>query len=222
MGDIINKYWDILNLYEDYVEKGTKSDSKKLVLEKKTDIEASLIKITNDIKSCKKCNLHETRINTVPGMGVTNPLLMIIGESPEEDEDKTGNPFVGKAGQFLDKWLEAIKLSRKTNCFTTNMIKCRTPEDRAPLPIEITLCISFLKKQIEILKPKVILTLGEISTQVILESDSGIEDLRGKVFEYRGIPLLSTYHPNSVLKNNELKRPVWADLKKLRELIDNE
>ncbi len=146
--------------------------------------------------------------------------MLVIGEGPGADEDAKGEPFVGKAGQLLDKMLAAINLSRHTNCFIANIVKCRPPNNRDPMPDEADACRSFLDAQIGILKPKLILAVGRIAAQNLLNTTTGINKLRGQFFEYRGIPLLPTYHPSALLRNEDLKRPAWEDLKKFRTRLE--
>jgi DNA polymerase len=125
---------------------------------------------------------------------------------------------VGRAGQYLDRWLTAIGLDRKSNCFIGNIVKCRPPGNRDPLPEESTACLPYLECQITILRPKAILTVGRIATQILCDRTEGIGQLRGKELEYRGIPLVATYHPSAVLRNTQLRAAVWADLKRLKAL----
>jgi DNA polymerase len=145
---------------------------------------------------------------------------MVIGEGPGADEDESGRPFVGKAGQLLDKMLLSIGLSRETNCFITNVIKCRAPSNRDPQPIETAACISFLSRQVKLLKPHFILCAGRISAQTILGTSESMGKIRGKIYEYNSIPLIATYHPSALLRNEEYKRPAWEDLKQLRSALD--
>ncbi len=180
----------------------------------------ALLQIAEEIGKCKKCGLSLTRTKPVPGEGGVDPLVMIIGEGPGADEDRTGRPFVGRAGKYLDKWLNAIGLSREKDCFIGNIVKCRPPNNRDPKPEESNACLPYLLKQIEILKPKAILTVGRISSQILLGRSSGIGSLRGKVYYYRDIPLVPTYHPSGVLRNPSLRPYVWEDLKLLKSLID--
>ena len=149
-----------------------------------------------------------------------SPDVMVIGEAPGGDEDVQGRPFVGKAGQYLDKWLSAIGLSRDTNCFIGNVIKCRPPANRDPQPDEIDACIPFLKRQIAIIKPKFILTVGRISSAVLSGQSAGIGRLRGRTYNFEGIPLIPTYHPSAVLRDPGLRAPVWEDLKRLKSELD--
>lgn len=171
------------------------------------------------INNCTRCNLCKKRKKTVPGVGVKNPIVMVIGEGPGAEEDESGKPFVGKAGQLLDKMLIAINLSRDTNCFIANIVKCRPPENRDPLPEEIEACSSYLSAQIAVLKPVMILALGRVATQSLLNTTQGIGQLRGQILDYKGIPFMATYHPSALLRNEDLKRPAWNDLKVFREKL---
>jgi DNA polymerase len=185
----------------------------------------SLKKIAVEIRACGLCPLSKTRTNAAPGEGVPTPLVLVIGEGPGADEDAQGRPFVGKAGQLLDKMLGAINLSRNTNCFIANVVKCRPPNNRDPYPIETAACARFLERQISLLKPKFILTAGRIAAQTLLKTSEPIGKLRGKFSEYQSesgvIPLLATYHPAALLRNEEYKRPAWEDLKLLRSRLEN-
>lgn len=180
----------------------------------------TLDEIAAKIARCTRCTLARTRNNVVPGMGVQNPEVLVIGEGPGYDEDKQGLPFVGKAGILLDKMLAAINLDRKTNCYIANIVKCRPPQNRDPFPQEQDACFSFLEAQINILKPKMILCMGRISSNKMLNQQAAISSLRGQFFEYNGIPLMVTYHPSALLRNEELKRPAWDDLKKFKAKLD--
>ncbi|GHU09811.1 uracil-DNA glycosylase [Spirochaetia bacterium] len=188
----------------------------------------SLEAIAAEIRACKKCRLCEQRKNAAPGEGVLQPQVLVIGEGPGADEDAAGRPFVGRAGQLLDKMLASINLSRETNCFIANVVKCRPPENRDPQNDEMDACIPFLLRQIAILKPRVILCVGRISSQKLLNTETGITKLRGKFHQFSfdssippvsPIPLLPTYHPSALLRNEELKRPAWEDLKVLRSKL---
>ncbi|MCL2411442.1 MAG: uracil-DNA glycosylase [Treponema sp.] len=185
----------------------------------------SLEKITEEISVCRNCPLANGRKNTVPGEGVKNPVVLVIGEGPGADEDVQGRPFVGKAGQLLDKMLAAIDLSRTTNCFIANVVKCRPPNNRDPFPEERAACSYFLHRQILLLKPKFILLVGNIASQSILKTTEPIGKIRGKFFDYQidelTIPLIVTYHPSGILRREEFKRPAWEDLKLLKSKIGN-
>lgn len=180
----------------------------------------SLEELNKKIVKCTRCQLARTRNNVVPGMGVKNPLVLVIGEGPGHDEDMQGLPFVGKAGILLDKMLNAIDLDRNKNCYIANVVKCRPPQNRNPLFQEMDACFSFLQTQIHILKPKMILCMGKISTEKLLNQSISITQSHGIFFEYNGIPLMPTYHPSALLRNTDLKRPAWEDLKKFKKKLD--
>lgn len=172
------------------------------------------------ILRCTRCQLARTRNNVVPGQGVEKPLVLVVGEGPGYDEDIQGLPFVGKAGKLLDKMLAAIQLDRNKNCYIANIVKCRPPQNRDPLPEEQAACISFLEAQIHVLKPKMILCMGRISGQKLLDTETPVGQLRGQFHDYHGIPLLVTYHPSALLRNESLKRPAWEDLKLFKRKLD--
>jgi DNA polymerase len=179
----------------------------------------SLHDIASEIAACTLCPLAPTRKNTVPGVGVPEPLVLVIGEGPGADEDAKGEPFVGPAGQLLDKMLAAIHLSRATNCYIANIVKCRPPGNRDPAPEEAAACIPFLRRQIAALHPRLILAVGRIAAQYLLNTGEGIGRLRGRFFDFAPggsesvIPLMPTYHPSALLRNADLKAPAWEDLK---------
>ncbi|GMO41282.1 MAG: uracil-DNA glycosylase [Termitinemataceae bacterium] len=174
-----------------------------------------LKEIAEKIISCNACDLAHTRIMTVPGEGVPHPLALIIGEGPGAAEDQSGRPFVGEAGQLLDRMLEPIGLSRTKNCFIANIVKCRPPGNRDPLPQEITACDAFLQKQIDVLKPKVIVALGNVPSKTLLNTEKGITKIRGCWTLYNGIPFLPTYHPSYLLRDPSQKAAAWEDMKML-------
>jgi DNA polymerase len=184
----------------------------------------SLERIAADVRVCSACRLCETRTNAVPGEGASQPLVMVIGEGPGADEDASGRPFVGRAGQLLDKMLASIGLFRESNCFIGNVIKCRPPANRDPQPDERAACAGFLSRQIQILKPRFILCAGRISGQTLLNTPEPIGKLRGKCHSFETgemtIPLYATYHPSALLRNEDLKRPAWEDLKLLRLALE--
>lgn len=180
----------------------------------------TLDELNAKILRCTRCGLARTRNNVVPGMGVESPDVLVIGEGPGHDEDMQGLPFVGKAGVLLDRMLAAIELDRKTNCYIANIVKCRPPENRNPLPDEQAACFSFLEAQIHILKPKMILCMGKIAIEKLLGQEIAITQKHGEFFEYNGIPVMPTYHPSALLRNEQLKRPAWEDLKKFKRRLD--
>ena len=174
----------------------------------------TLKEVDKEIAACQKCPLAQTRTNVVPGEGDPRADLMFIGEAPGGDEDRQGRPFVGRAGQLLTKIIESVGLKRE-DVFIGNILKCRPPGNRNPLPDEIAACNSFLLKQIDIIKPKVICALGKFAAQTLLDTETPISRLRGKFYDYHGTKLMPTYHPAYLLRNLQGKKDVWADLKKI-------
>ena len=168
---------------------------------------------------CTACRLCEKRHNVVFGVGNREARVMFIGEGPGEQEDLSGLPFVGPAGQLLDKMLAAISLSRTTNCYIANIVKCRPPKNRTPLPEEADACISFLQAQIAVLKPKAILAAGSTAVKNLLRTSNGVIKLHGQILDFNGIPLMATYHPSALLHDPRNKRTAWEDLKIFREML---
>ena len=175
--------------------------------------------IIQKVQNCHNCTLCQSRTNVVPGEGVKNPYVLVVGEGPGEDEDRTGRPFVGKAGVLLDKMLAAISLDRECNCYIANIVKCRPPRNRVPFPQEAEACKGYLQSQIHILKPKMILAMGRTAIQNLYGTSEGITTLRGRMLDYHGIPLMATYHPSALLRDQRLKIPAWADLKAFRSTL---
>lgn len=180
----------------------------------------TLTDLYSKITRCTKCQLARTRNNVVPGEGVENPDVLVIGEGPGYDEDMSGRPFVGKAGVLLDKMLAAIELDRNKNCYIANIVKCRPPNNRDPEPEEQSTCFAFLQAQIHILKPKMILCMGRIAGHKMLDTQESLNKLRGQIFDYNGIPLMVTYHPSALLRDQSLKAPAWQDLKTFKKKLD--
>jgi DNA polymerase len=166
-----------------------------------------------EVKGCPKCVLAKTRTNTVFGEGDPGSPLMFIGEGPGENEDLTGRPFVGKAGQLLEKMIIAMGLSRE-KVFIANIVKCRPPNNRVPAPEEVAACTPYLERQIEIIRPRVIVTLGLPATQYMLQTKNSMSRMRGTWHAWRGIKLMPTYHPSYVLRSytEQVRRAVWSDL----------
>ncbi len=179
----------------------------------------SLEELNSKIKNCQKCPLGKLRKNFVFGSGNPNAEIMIIGEAPGADEDEQGEPFVGKAGKLLTKILAAINLSRD-EVYIANILKCRPPNNRKPLPSEEEQCEPYLKKQIELIKPRFILALGLTAADRLLKSKNTMGEIRGKLFKYENIDLIVTYHPSALLRNPSWKRDTWEDVKLLRKLYD--
>ncbi len=178
----------------------------------------ALSSIAADIARCKQCPLHKGRTHTVPGDGHPAPRLCFIGEGPGADEDATGIPFVGRAGKLLTRMIEAIGLKRE-EVFICNTVKCRPPGNRTPEPSEIKACWPYLEKQIDAIRPEVIVTLGRPAAQTLLESDLPMGRLRGRFSEFRSIPVMPTYHPAYLLRNPSAKSATWDDLKKVHAFL---
>jgi len=176
--------------------------------------DAELKAFYHEINQCSKCALHGSRKHFVFGMGNPQADVMFIGEAPGRDEDLQGLPFVGKAGQLLDKMLFALKMKRE-DVYIANVLKCRPPNNRDPLPDEVVQCEPYLKKQIELIKPKVIIALGRISAQVLLKRMDSLSILRQNEQIYAGIPFIVTYHPAALLRNPGWKAKAWQDLQKI-------
>lgn len=171
------------------------------------------------IEDCKKCDLWKTRTNLVFGTGDPKADIMVIGEAPGADEDRTGKPFVGRAGELLTKILEAVELDRD-QVFICNIIKSRPPGNRRPETDEVRACIPYLYRQIEMVAPRFILALGLTAAKSLLGTNAPMKELRGKVQDWHGIPVIITYHPAALLRNPQWKRPTWEDVKLLRRLYD--
>lgn len=175
--------------------------------------------LEGQVLACRACSLCESRKSVVFGSGHVNADIMFVGEAPGADEDRQGLPFVGAAGQLLTKMIEAMGLSRD-EVYIANVIKCRPPNNRDPLPEEILQCEPYLKEQIRLVSPTVICTLGRFAAQTLLKTTDSMGRLRGKVFDYEGVKLVPTYHPAALLRNAQWKRPTWEDLKLVRNLYD--
>ena len=183
-----------------------------------------LEKIRKYLDTCSRCNLCKTRTHVVPGEGCPTAKLMCIGEGPGYYEDQMGRPFVGASGQLLDKILAASGFSRQTNTFIANIVKCRPPQNRDPFPEEREACLPFLLKQIEVINPPIIVLLGATALKGLIDPNARITELRGRWLEWNGHLVMPTFHPSALLRNPELKRPVWEDFKhvidKYREIAD--
>jgi uracil-DNA glycosylase family 4 len=145
--------------------------------------------------------------------------VLVVGEGPGAEEDATGRPFVGPAGQLLDRMLKAIQLERGSNCFIANVVKCRPPANRDPLPAESAACLPYLRAQIAVLRPKAILAVGRVAAQTLTGLSAGVGELRRRQLACEGIPLAVTYHPSAVLRDSSLRRPVWEDLQRLQATL---
>ncbi len=170
------------------------------------------------MENCQGCNLGERRKNLVFGAGSANARLVFIGEAPGHDEDMQGQPFVGASGQLLTKMIQAMGLARE-DVYICNILKCRPTGNRNPLPEEIINCIPFLKRQLEVIKPEIICTLGGFATQALLEKTEGITRLRGRFHHYYGVKLMPVFHPAYLLRNANKKREAWDDLQKVMAVL---
>jgi DNA polymerase len=170
------------------------------------------IELKQVVPGCTACALHKTRTQTVFGVGDENADWMLIGEAPGAEEDRLGDPFVGQAGKLLDNMLAAIGLKRGENVYIANVLKCRPPGNRNPEPDEVEKCTPFLKRQIALIQPKLIIAMGRFAAQTLLASDASIASMRGRVYRYEGVPLIVTYHPAYLLRNLPDKAKAWADL----------
>ena len=171
------------------------------------------------VAACTRCRLCESRTHTVPGEGPSDARLVVVGEGPGRTEDETGRPFVGRAGELLTKILAAIDLPRE-QVFICNIVKCRPPENRTPQFDEIAACVPYLYRQLEMLKPTVILAMGSTAAQTLLNSKQSLGAMREKLHRFRGIPVIVTYHPAALLRNPNWKRPTWDDVRIARRLLD--
>lgn len=183
---------------------------------KKTE---SLEELDKLINKCTKCPLHESRTNFVFGVGDPNADVMVVGEGPGAEEDAQGEPFVGRAGKLLNEILKAINFKRE-EVYIANVVKSRPPGNRTPTAEEMEACVPYLKKQIDLIKPKLILCLGLTAAQGLLKKRDSLSKMRGQLFEYRGTKVMVTYHPAALLRNPNWKRPCWEDVQKFRKLYD--
>ena len=226
---LIKKLMWVVHSFEDYLNTGyrsilpdlhiTTSDHQK---NRKDDLprDKQLELIKEKILHCTSCYLHYNRNHALPGVGTLDPEVFIVGNGPGEEEDTLGKPFAGKAGDYLDRWLEAIGLNMSKSCFACNIVRCKPPQNREPRKEETGACLPFLEKQIQLVKPKAILCLGRIPGQVLTgKSVNSVAKLRDQPYSYKDIPLIVTYHPSSVLQDKELRKPVWEDLQSLKEII---
>jgi len=174
--------------------------------------------IRAEVEACRACVLCERRTRTVFGVGDPRAALAFVGEGPGEEEDRKGEPFVGPAGQLLDRMIAAMGLSRE-KVYIANVVKCRPPGNRTPEPREIVCCMPYLRRQLEAVAPRVICTLGNVATRALLQTGESIGRLRGRFAEWSGIPVLPTFHPSYLLRNPEDKKLAWSDLRKIMAML---
>ncbi len=175
--------------------------------------------------SCQKCPLAQTRHNVVFGVGNENAEVVFIGEGPGENEDLQGQPFVGRGGMLLDKYLTAVDLSREKNIYITNMVKCRPPQNRDPKPEEVASCIGYLTRQLQIIKPKIIVCLGRVASCALIDKTFKVTKQHGQWFQKDGVWMMGTFHPAALLRNPHNKPDALEDMlalqKKIREICDH-
>jgi DNA polymerase len=173
------------------------------------------------ICTCQECPLGKTRTNFVFGVGDPNADLLLVGEAPGEQEDLKGEPFVGRAGKMLDKILYAIDRKRGDGVYIANVIKCRPPNNRDPLPSEVKKCEPYLTEQISQIQPKLIVALGRVAGKTLLKMDVPLKEMRDKTHDYNGTPLRVTFHPAALLRNSNFKKPAWIDFQWIRDYLQN-
>jgi len=171
------------------------------------------------VKNCHLCNLAKTRTNTVFGEGNPQAKLMFIGEAPGRDEDLQGKPFVGRSGEILTKMIENVLFLKRSDVYIANILKCRPPQNRNPELSEVESCKGYLLKQIQIIKPQIIVTLGRIAFRYLLNDETPISKARGKIYDYKGIKVIPTFHPSYLLRNPSKKREAMIDLKFIKEFL---
>jgi len=211
----------VANAVEESTTSNTVEQTKPESVNKTTQVfPEALSKLQQEVSICQNCELHQTRTQTVFGVGNTNADWLIIGEAPGADEDKQGEPFVGRAGQLLNSMLLAMGLQRE-QVFIANILKCRPPNNRDPKPEEVVACESYLRQQIGLIKPKMILAVGRIAAQNLLKVDTPIGKMRGNRYQYPDseLPVMVTYHPAYLLRSPREKRKVWEDLKLAMQLF---
>ena len=172
-----------------------------------------------DCQNCTACELHKTRTNCVFGVGNTHADILFVGEAPGENEDKTGTPFVGRAGQLLDKFLFAVDIPRE-DVYIANILKCRPPKNRDPLPAEEDACIEFLRRQVRLLRPKIIVCLGRISAMRLIKPDFKITKEHGEWFDRGSFQITAVYHPALLLRDPRRKEEMLTDMKRIKEKLD--
>jgi DNA polymerase len=189
-----------------------------------SDPRPGLAGLNREILQCRRCRLHETKTHYVPGEGCNRPDILFVGEGPGETEDQFGRPFIGKAGQLLDKIIQKMGMTRE-GVFISNVVKCRPPNNREPLKDEVDACLPFLQRQIDVLRPKVIVCLGKVALNNMLGTSHSMGRIRGQILSFNGIPLLPTYHPAFILHKRDkeeiskAKWEVWEDMQKVLALL---
>lgn len=224
---ILDQTRDYLNALKDdgvssveiaLAEHGRRSAEKGRQTSSGSSAAGELDRIAAVVAACTKCGLHKTRTRTVPGQGHPQPRILFIGEAPGEEEDRQGLSFVGPAGQLLTQMIEAMGFKRE-DVFIANILKCRPPTNRTPLPDETAACLPHLEEQIRVLKPDVIVALGAVAARSLLRSETGIAQARGQWAKFQAIDVMPTYHPAYLLRTPSAKREVWNDLQEVCKRI---
>ena len=212
MSSILHKYFSEMGIDISWYKKYSREET--------TISNSKFDDLREIISKCEQCDLYKTRNKTVFGSGPSNAKVMIIGEAPGKDEDEQGEPFIGRAGKLLDAFLESINLSRE-KVFITNTVKCRPPDNRNPSLDELNQCSTFLSSQIKAIKPKVLILLGKVAANNLLDNDSSMSDLRQKrlVIDKYDMPVIVFYHPAYILRSPLKKSEVWEDLKYLNNIL---
>jgi uracil-DNA glycosylase len=182
-------------------------------------IETLFARLSGEVAECRRCRLCEGRNRAVFGDGDLRARLMFVGEGPGAEEDRTGLPFVGRAGELLTRIIQAIGMER-AQVYIANIVKCRPPGNREPQPDEVAACRGYLEAQIDAIRPRVLVALGRVAAQTLLGNDTPIGKMRGQWFEVRGVPVMVTYHPAALLRNPTLKRPTWEDMQQVRDRLN--
>jgi len=220
--DTVNRYLkQIRELYGDeiFLESNPVSEKKDFQTNHLV-FSADLNSFHEQIHKCQNCQLGQSRTNFVFGVGDPNASLVLVGEAPGEQEDLKGEPFVGRAGQLLDKILAAIDRSREKDVYICNVLKCRPPQNRDPRSDEIEQCEPYLIHQINLIQPKLIVALGRVAGKTLLNVDNSLKSMRGILHNYHNTPLIVTYHPAALLRNPNWKPEAWKDFKWIRSMID--
>ncbi|HCI15764.1 MAG: uracil-DNA glycosylase [Candidatus Marinimicrobia bacterium] len=203
-------------LFLDQTPTSTKTEPKKM----NPDLPSNIDGFYKQIHNCTRCALGDSRTEFVFGVGDPKASLVLVGEAPGEQEDLKGEPFVGRAGKLLDKILTAIDRSRQKDVYICNVLKCRPPKNRDPLPDEVAECEPYLIHQINLIQPKLIVALGRVAGKTLLNVDKPLKSMRGILHDYHGTPLIVTYHPAALLRNPNWKPETWKDFKWIRSIID--
>ncbi len=213
--DAKSEFLDIIKTVKAYIRAERESGLGEILMPPKPQ---PLLSLKARLLNCNRCCLYKTRNNVVFGDGNPKAKLIFVGEAPGFDEDLQGSPFVGQAGKLLTKMIESIGLSRE-GVYICNVLKCRPPGNRSPLPEEVAACKEYLLTQIDIISPMVICCLGKHATSALLETDEPISRIRGRHFDYKGIVLIPTFHPAYLLRNPSAKKEAWKDLKEIKRIL---